>query len=138
MTFGEKVRSARTSRKWTLDQLAEVAGVSKRALINYETKGILPKSRDTYYKLADALGMDAEVLLDDNAEFVLKAREQFGSRGAKQALQLVQQANALYAGGELDDEDMDAMNKALQDAYMIAKKKNKRYTNKRYLVKEEQ
>ena len=138
MTFGEKVHAARTSRNWTQDQLCEVAGVSKRALINYETKGILPKSRDTYYKLAEALGMDAEVVLDDDTEFVLKAGEQFGSRGAKQALQLVQQVNALYAGGELDDEDMEAMHKALQDAYMIAKQRNKRHTNKRYLVKEEQ
>lgn len=138
MTFGEKVRTARTSRNWTQDQLAEAAGISKRALINYETKGILPKSRDTYYKLADALGIEPDVLLDENAEFVLKAGESFGSRGAKEALQLVQRVTALYAGGELEDEDMDAMHRALQDAYMIAKQKNKRHINKRYLVKEEQ
>ena len=138
MTFGEKVRAARTSRNWTQDQLCEVAGVSKRALINYETKGILPKSRDTYYKLAEALGMDAEVLLDDDAEFVIKAAETYGNRGAQQALQLVEQITGLYAGGELEEDDMDAMMKAIQDAYWIAKKKNKRHTNKRYLVKEEQ
>lgn len=70
--------------------------------------------------------MDANVLLDDDTEFVLKAGEQFGSRGAKQALQLVQQMNALYAGDELDDENMEAMHKALQDAYIIANQKNKR------------
>lgn len=138
MTFGEKVRAARTGRSWTLDQLAEKAGISKRALINYETKGILPKSRDTYYRVAEALEIDANILLDDDTEFVLKAGEQFGSRGAKQALQLVQQVNALYAGGDLDDEDMEAMHRALMDAYMIAKQKNKRHTNKRYLVKKEQ
>lgn len=138
MTFGEKVRAARIGRNWTQDQLAEVAGISKRALINYETKGILPKSRETYYKLAEALGIESDVLLDENAEFVMKAGESFGSRGAKEALQLVQRVTALYAGGELDDEDMDAMNRALQDAYMIAKQKNKRHINKRYLTKEEQ
>ena len=38
----------------------------------------------------------------------------------------------------MEEEDMDAMMKAIQDAYWIAKKKNKRHTNKRYLVKEEQ
>ena len=138
MTFGEKVRAVRTSRNWTMDMLAEKAGISKRALINYETKGILPKSRDTYYKVAEALEIDAEILLDENAEFVLKAGEAFGGRGAREALQLVQRVTALYAGGDLEEEDMDAMHRALQDAYMIAKQKNKRHINKRYLVKEEQ
>ena len=83
------------------------------------------------------LGIDVSVLLDDNAEFVIKAAETYGNRGAKQALRLVQEITGLYAGGELEEDDMDAMMKAIQDAYWIAKQKNKRHTNKRYLVKDE-
>ena len=138
MTFGEKVRAAREARNMTQEQLADAIGMSKRMVSYWENHGKVPKSRDTYPIIADALGIDVSVLLDDDAEFVIKAAETYGNRGAQQALQLVQQIMGLYAGGELEEEDMDAMMKAIQDAYWIAKKKNKRHTNKRYLVKEEQ
>lgn len=138
MTFGEKVRAAREARNMTQEQLADAIGMSKRMVSYWENHGKLPKSRDTYPIIADALGIDVSVLLDDDAEFVVKAAETYGNRGAQQALQLVQQIMGLYAGGELEEEDMDAMMKAIQDAYWIAKQKNKRHTNKRYLVKEEQ
>ena len=138
MTFGEKVRAAREARNMTQEQLADAIGMSKRMVSYWENHGKLPKSRDTYPIIADALGIDVSVLLDDDAEFVIKAAETYGNRGAQQALQLVQQIMGLYAGGELEEEDMDAMMKAIQDAYWIAKQKNKRHTNKRFLVKEEQ
>lgn len=137
MTFGEKVRAAREARNMTQEQLANAIGMSKRMVSYWENHNKRPKSRDTYSVVAEALGMDAEVLLDDNAEFVLQASESYGYRGAQRALQLVQQITGLYASGELEEEDMDAMMKAIQDAYWIAKQKNKRLTNKRYLLKEE-
>ena len=138
MTFGEKVRTARMKLSMTMDQLADAAGISKRALVNYETKGVLPKTKDTYYRLAEVLEMDAEVLLDDNAEFVMKAALIHGSRGARQASKIVSEIKGLYAGGDLSEEDLDAMMKSIQEAYWIAKEKNKRHTNKRYLVEGEQ
>ena len=138
MTFGEKVRAAREAKNMTQEQLADAIGMSKRMVSYWENHGKLPKSRDTYPIIADALGIDVSVLLDDDAEFVIKAAETYGNRGAQQALQLVEQITGLYAGGELEEDDMDAMMKAIQDAYWIAKQKNKRHTNKRYLVKEEQ
>ena len=122
----------------TQEQLADAIGMSKRMVSYWENHGKVPKSRETYPIIADVLGIDVSVLLDDDAEFVVKAAETYGNRGAQQALQLVQQITGLYAGGELEEEDMDAMMKAIQDAYWIAKQKNKRHTNKRYLVKEEQ
>ena len=138
MTFGEKVRAAREAKNMTQEQFANAIGMSKRMVSYWENHGKVPKSRDTYSIIADMLGIDVSVLLDENAEFVVKAAETYGNRGAQQALQLVQQITGLYAGGELEEEDMDAMMKAIQDAYWIAKQKNKRHTNKRFLVKEEQ
>lgn len=38
----------------------------------------------------------------------------------------------LFAGGNIADEDLDVMMKALQDAYWIAKEKNKKFTPKKY------
>lgn len=137
MTFGEKVRTARMKLNMTMDQLADVAGISKRALVNYETKGILPKSHDTYYRLAEALEMDVSVLMDENAEFVMKAGTLHGSRGAAQASKIISEIRGLYASGDLSEEDMDAMMRLIQDAYWVAKEKNKRHTNKRYLSSDE-
>lgn len=133
MKFGEKVRTARLKLGMSQAKLAEKAGIAKRTLINYENNDMLPKQKDTYYRLAEALEMDVHVLLDDDAEFVTQAAQTYGNRGAKQALRLIQEVTGLYAGGELDEEDMDAMMKAIQDAYWIAKEKNRRYVNKRYL-----
>ena len=137
MTFGEKVRAAREAKNMSQEQLAAAIGMSKRMVVYWENDGKLPKSRDVYPRIANVLGIDVSVLLDDNAEFVIKAAETYGNRGAKQALHLVQEITGLYAGGELEEDDMDAMMKAIQDAYWIAKQKNKRHTNKRYLVKDE-
>ena len=38
----------------------------------------------------------------------------------------------LFAGGEMADEDMREMVDAIQEAYLIAKKNNKKYTPKKY------
>ena len=76
--------------------------------------------------------MDENVLLDENASFVLRANEQYGNKAAQQAWNLVADVKAIWAGGEMEDEDMDAIMQALQEAYWDAKKNNRKYVNKRY------
>ena len=78
MTFGEKVRAAREARNMTQEQLANAIGMSKRMVSYWENHNKLPKSRDTYSIVAKVLGLDVEVLLDDNTEFVLRASESYG------------------------------------------------------------
>ena len=74
---------------------------------------------------ADALGIDESVLLDENVDFVLRANEQYGSTAMKQALNLVEDVRALWAGGDMEEEDMDEIMRALQEAYMDVKAKKK-------------
>ena len=78
-----------------------------------------------------------KVLLDENADFVLRANEQYGRRGAKQAWDLVADFRGLCAGGAMEEEDMDAVMQALQEAYWEAKKMNRKYVNRRYRRDEE-
>ena len=132
MEFSEKIRNARTAKNLSQAELAKAAGMSLRTIQNYELGARLPKSRNTYTKLAEALGINEEVLLDDNAAFVLRANEQYGNRGAKQAYDMVSDLSAMWAGGEMEEEDMDTIMQALMDAYWDAKKKNRKYVNKRY------
>lgn len=93
---------------------------------SYESGERLPKQQENYQLLATALNVDVATLKDDNADFVIKATEKYGSRGNAQAERLVKEVSGLYAGGELAEEDMDAMMKAIQEAYWIAKEKNRK------------
>ena len=76
--------------------------------------------------------MPVSELLDESGTLVAQAAEKYGSRGAKQAEELMSEVTGLFAGGDLAEEDMDVMMKAITDAYWIAKEKNKKYTPKRY------
>ena len=122
MKFGEKVRAARLAAHYSQRQLADMTGIALRTIQNYES----------YELLAAALNVELESLKDDNADFVIKATEKYGSRGHEQAERLIKEVSGLYAGGELAEEDMDAMMKAIQEAYWIAKEKNRKFVPKKY------
>ncbi len=61
--IGDRVRQERQSRRWTLDQLAEAAGVSRRALVNVE-QGAANPSVGTLLRLSDALGVGLPALVE--------------------------------------------------------------------------
>lgn len=132
MNFSEKIRNARIAKELSQNDLAKATGISLRTIQNYEMGVRLPKSRDTYTKLAAALGIKEDVLLDENASFVIQAHERYGSRGAAQAWDMVADLGSMFAGGEMEEEDVDAIMQALQEAYWDAKKSNRKYVNKRY------
>ena len=132
MKFGEKLKALRTDKGISQKALSDQTGISLRAIQNYETKDILPKSRDSYDALARALDVEVSTLLDENVAFQVEARERYGSRGERQARAILDQVGALYAGGDLSEEDMDAFNRALQEAYWDAKAVNQKFTPKKY------
>lgn len=61
--IGARVRQERKSRGWTLDQLATVAGVSRRMLVNVE-QGAVNASVATLLRLSDALGVGLPALVE--------------------------------------------------------------------------
>ena len=126
MDFSEKIRTARIARQWSQKDLAEKTGISLRTIQNYELGSRLPKKQETYTLLAEVLGIEESSLLDENVSFVLRANERYGSNAMKQALDLVADVRALWAGGEMAEEDMDEIMRAMQEAYWEAKKNNRR------------
>ena len=132
MNLSEKIKNARAAKQMSQNDLAKATGISLRTIQNYESGARMPKSRDTYTKLSAALGIDEKVLMDENADFVLRANEQYGGRGARQAWDLVADFKVLAAGGEIAEEDMDEIMHAMQEAYWEAKRNNRKYVNKRY------
>ena len=132
MKLSEKIRKLRTEKGVTQTQLAEAIGVSMRMVQEYETNGRYPRNRDTYRKMAEFFGVDVNYLLTEDEEFATAAAEKYGSRGAKQAEQVLEQVKGLFAGGKMEDDDMDAMMRAIQEAYWEAKDINKKYTPKKH------
>ncbi|WP_194611693.1 helix-turn-helix domain-containing protein [Clostridium vitabionis] len=132
MTFGEKVREARKKLNISQDDLSNKIGVSRRTVTSWETDKSFPRTRKVYEKLAETLDVPLNYLLSEDDAFVMDASEQFGYRGKKGAEKLVQELTGLFAGGELAEEDMDALAFAVQEAYVEAKKRNKKYTPKKY------
>ena len=61
--IGVRVRQERQSRRWTLDQLAEVAGVSRRMVVNVE-QGAANPSVGTLLRISDALGVGLPALVE--------------------------------------------------------------------------
>lgn len=61
--IGVRVRQERQSRRWTLVQLAEAAGVSRRMVVNVE-QGAANPSVGTLLRISDALGVGLPALVD--------------------------------------------------------------------------
>lgn len=61
--IGARVRHERQSHGWTLDQLAEAAGVSRRMVVNVEQGAVNP-SVGTLLRLSDALGVGLPSLVE--------------------------------------------------------------------------
>jgi transcriptional regulator with XRE-family HTH domain len=63
VTIGARVRSVRGDRGWTLDDLADRSGVSRRMLVNVE-QGRANPSIATLLRLSDALGVGLPSLVE--------------------------------------------------------------------------
>ncbi len=131
MTFGEKIKEARLAMNLSQTELAQITGISERSLYTYEQLGTLPR-KNNIRKLAEALHISVSYLLDedetdtqnqiDNDLFIMEAREKFGSKGAKEAEDVLGRVNSLFAGGDLDEEAKDVFFQAVMAVYMDSKK----------------
>jgi transcriptional regulator with XRE-family HTH domain len=63
LAIGLRVRQERQSRRWTLDQLAEAAGVSRRMVVNVE-QGAANPSVGILLRISDALGVGLPALVE--------------------------------------------------------------------------
>ena len=132
--FSEKVRDARNELGLSQTQLGEAAGVSLRTILAYE-KGEKTPRPATMLKLAKALKVSVKFLSDDECEnpvediekdgYIEEARERYGSQGARDVEALLADNAALFAGGELSQEQKDAFFQAVMTAYVTCKEEAK-------------
>ena len=132
MKFGDKLKEQRTRRGLTQDEFAEAIGVSRRTLCYYEQGRTYPKNRAFYRKLAEFFGVDVNYFLTEDEEFLTEAAEKYGRRGLSQAEAVLAQASALFAGGELSDDDKQAFLREIQELYFDSKERAKKFTPKKH------
>ena len=88
-------------------------------------------------RIADTLGTTTEYLLGSSGAYVVEAPKKGGAKAARDIEELVSEVTGLFAGGELSEESLEGAMKALNDAYWLAKEKNRKYTPKKYRKREE-
>lgn len=130
MSFADKVKDARAARGLTQPQLSEMVGVSVRSIVAYEAGEKIPR-QGTMLKLAKALQVSVKFLSDENCTnpaediekdgYIEEARDLYGAKGGYDMEALLEQNRALFAGGELSQDQKDAYFSALMEAYVLAK-----------------
>ena len=130
MNFGEKLKKYRSENKITRENFAKQIEISPKTLYFYETGQRFPKSMETYEKIAKVMQCDYNYLLENDDIFVSQFANKYGQGEARKAQALTEGLVALFAGGELSDNDKDAAIQALTEAYWKAKEENKKYGRK--------
>ena len=121
MKFGEKLREQRNKAGLLQEDLGKALGISRRTLINYENGNSYPQDRNVYFKLAEFFNVDVNYFLTEDEEFLTLAAEGYGKRGQAQANHILEQAAALFAGGELSEKDQIAFLHNMQALFLESK-----------------
>ena len=127
------------SKKITLAALSRSSGLSDRAIRYIENNERQP-GIDAIKKLSAALDVSTSYFMDDDLfqeevdkeEVLAEAKEKYGSRGKAQAERIYQQTQALFAGGQLSEEDRSAFRDLMIDLFFETKEEAKKYTPKKF------
>ncbi len=129
-SFPTKLKNARVTLNLSQNQLSKQVGISSRSIFAYEAGAKTPRPA-TLLKLAKALKVSSKYLSDDACEnpvediekdgYIEKARALYGLSGAIDVDFLLEQNKALFAGGELSQEEKNAYFEAVMTAYITCK-----------------
>lgn len=135
MNFSDKIKFQREQNHLTQKELAELVGVSQRAIAAYESSGTIARI-STMRKLAHALNVSYDYLKHDEItdpsygiekmDYIDEINGQLGEKGARDINEILEANRALFAGGELDEEAKDAFYQAVTKAYLSCKMEAKK------------
>jgi transcriptional regulator with XRE-family HTH domain len=130
MAFKERLKEKRTAAGMSQAELASRVGVTSRTIQNYELGSRMPQNMEIVQKLADALHTTTDYLMGNADRQIMAAYVRGGSAAARDVETLVSELSGLFSGGELDEEEKDAVMAALTRAYWDAKEDNRKYAPK--------
>lgn len=126
MLFGDRIRNLREEAGMTQVELGKLIGVSDRVLGYYETNERFPKKQEVILNLARVFRVSTDYLLGRDGEFIQEVNEQYGEVESIQAQQFLKNAETLFAGGEVIEDDKDEVFRILTKIYIDTKNKQKK------------
>lgn len=142
MKFSNKLRLQREAKGISQEKLAADLGMSRGSIGNYEQGLNYPRSPKTYIRLSEYFGVDKNYFRtedDENdgdaerAEYLDHVKSLYGKRGADQAEALLEQAAALFAGGDLTEEEEIAFLQQMQRLFLDSKVRAKKFTPRKHM-----
>ena len=139
MTFGERLMNARVAMNLQRKELAEKAGIAERSIYNYELQGMHPQAQ-TVKRLAEVLNVTTSYLLGDDPKtanpdhekFFEEAKKNYGYKGKREAEDVLERASALFAGGDIGEDEKEILFQSLTEAFFAAKDKaRKKFSGKK-------
>ena len=141
-TTGEKIKDRRITLNMTQKDLAEQVGTTVRTISSYEAAGSKPRGLNLR-KLCTGMNVSEAYLLNDEIEdetygleeapYIESARAAYGKKGATDVEQLLTQTRAMFAGGDVLEEDKELFFQAVTEAYFANKKRaSETFTRKDY------
>lgn len=132
MKFSERLKELREMAEMTQEQLAKKSGVQCRMIQRYEAGTSHPRY-SAAEKLADALNVSVDKLMGKEEKSFAEYGEEHGAKAQRDLIAQAQKFSALFAGGDIPDEDKDEAFKIIVQAYSKATEINKKkYTPKKY------
>ena len=124
MDFKEKIIQLRKKHNMTQEDLAKAINVSRKSIGLYEMGERLPR-KNVVKKISEYFCVPVDYLMSPNEQFIMDATAASGARGKLTATEVINNAAALFAGGDVSDDDKEMVMKAIQDAYWDAKRRKK-------------
>jgi transcriptional regulator with XRE-family HTH domain len=131
MLFGDRLKKLREDAGMTQVDLGKKVSVSERVIGYYESNDRFPRKQETLQKFSEVFNVSVDFLVGSDSAFINQAAEQYGPSGKKQAKDVLNDINTLFAGGELPEEDKDEFFRMVTEMYFEAKKNNKKYGRKK-------
>lgn len=132
MGFKERLKEKRLEAGLTQAELAEKVSVTTRTIQNYELGSRKPGNMKVIGDIATVLGTTADYLLTSSGIYSVEAYQKGGAKAAQDIDELVSEVTGLFAGGQLSEDALEGAMRALNDAYWMAKERNKKFTPKKY------
>lgn len=141
-TTGEKIKDRRITMNMTQKDLADRVGTTVRTISSYEAAGSKPRGLNLR-KLCTVLNVSERYLLNDEIEdvtygieeapYIESARTSYGKKGAMDVEELLTQTKAMFAGGDIPEEDKELFFQAVTEAYFANRQRaSEKFTRKDY------
>jgi len=138
MTLGEKLKYLRARKNMTQLELSEKIGVTLRSVKYYEKNERFPED-DVLNKISNTLDTSVTFLKNDEKDieftkqelFLQAAKEQYGTKGAKDAKKTLDNVRGLLYDDDLSSESKEAFLSVIEELYFESKDIAKKYGKKK-------